>query len=257
MDIYDFLADERIDEINSNIPDINKWIKRDVLGTSVRDLLNDTKISDALGCLDDARNRFSFIRTALFEAQAKMIWFLEISPDAPDESQAIANGKFFLDYVTLLLYAISEDISFFISYYFNLNITEYVKKPEIQKILGKENISSNASKVALYLRREMKSNKITELVSNLHNDPNWDKALKYRNEWVHKKPPIISGLGDKFPRKMHRITTNQNGTRDLIVLAGVPQYSIDELLSVTLNATQVLANTLSEIIEMVVSDNQK
>jgi len=257
MDIYDYLTDEKIKEIDSKIPNVDSWIKYNVLSTSVNDLLNGTNISAALVCLDDARNRFSFIRTALFEAQAKMIWFLEISPDAPNEFQAVASGKFFLDYVTLLLYTIGEDISFFITHYFSLNIAEYVKNPDIQAILEKKKISSNAGKVGLYLSKEMKDDKITEITSNLHNDPNWGKALKYRNTWVHDKPPIISGLGNEFPRKIHRTTIDENGMKNLEILGGVPQYSISQLLDITLSATQTLSVTLSKIIEMVLSDNQK
>ena len=156
MDIYDYLTDDKIKEINSKIPKINSWIKYNVLNTSVNDLLNSISTSAALVCLDDARNRFSFIQTALFEAQAKITWYLEISPNAPDEFQATASGKFFLDYITLLLYAIGEDISFFIIHYFNINVTDYVKRHEIKEILEKKKISSNAGKIALYLSREMK-----------------------------------------------------------------------------------------------------
>ena len=99
--------------------------------------------------------------------------------------------------------------------------------------------------------------KITSIVSNLHKNPDWKKALDYRNTWVHDKPPIISGLGNEFPRKIHRITTDATGAKNLEILGGVPQYSIDQLLHVTSNATQALSTALSEIVEMVLSDNGK
>lgn len=257
MDIYDYLTDEKSREINEKIPKINSWIKYNVLGTSVNDFINGTQTSAALVCLDDARNRFSFIQTALFEAQAKMAWYLEISPNAPDKFQAIASGKFFLDYVTLLLYAIGEDISFFITNYFNINITDYVKRPEIQVLLEKKKISSNAGKVALYLSKEMQNARITNIVTNLHKTPDWKKALDYRNTWVHDKPPIIGGLGNELPRKIHSITTDANGAKNLEILGGVPQYSIDQLLQIAINASQALSVTLSEIVEMVILENEK
>ena len=256
MAIYDYLPNEKIKEIESTIPKLNSWINYNVLGTSINDLLNGTNTSAALVCLEDARNRFSFIQTALFEAQAKIAWYLEISPNAPDEFQATASGKFFLDYVTLLLYAIGEDISFFIIHYFNLNITDYVKRPEIQAILDKKKISSNAGKVALYLSREMKNAKITGIISNLHKNPDWKKAIDYRNTWVHDKPPIISGLGNEFPRKILRISTDETGKKNLEILSGVPKYSIDQLLHVASNATQALSTALFEIVGMVLSDNK-
>ena len=258
MDIYDYLPSKKIEEIDSKIPKINSWIKYNVLSTSVNDLLNGTNTSAALVCLDDARNRFSFIQTALFEAQAKIAWYLEISPNAPDEFQATASGKFFLDYVTLLLYAIGEDISFFITHYFNVNITEYVKRPEIHSTLEKKKVSSNAGKVALYLSKELKDARITNIVSNLHKNPDWKKALDYRNTWVHDKPPIISGLGNEFPRTIHRISTDETtGIKNLEILGGVSQYSINQLLQVVSNAAEALSIALLEIVEMVLSDNEK
>jgi len=45
--------------------------------------------------------------------------------------------------------------------------------------------------------------------------------------------------------------------KNLEILGGVPQYSISQLLDITLSATQTLSVTLSKIIEMVLSDNQK
>jgi len=257
MGIYSFLSDDKNNEIKSNIPNLNVCINYNVLGTRVNDLLNGTNISTALVCLDDATNRFHFIRMALFKAQAEMIWYLEMSPDAPDKTQAILAGKFYFDYMTQLMYAIGEDISFFIIHYLNNNFKEYFERTSVKKKIDDCKITSNAAKIGLYLSEEKKEHEITRIISCLHNNPNWAKSMKYRCTWVHDKPPIIEGLGNEFPRTIFPITAENDGIRNLSISSGVPQYSIDQLLDITLKATKALETALSDIVKMVMSDNQK
>lgn len=255
MEFYEFLSDEQVREIDSKIPKIERWINYSVLGIGICDIVNGTEINPALVCLEDARNRYSFVQTALFEGQAKMKWYLEIMQDAPNKDAAVACGKYYFDYVTLLLYAIAEDIADFLIKYYNIDITNFKKRPEIKTILERDNRTSKAGTVGLYLQKEMGNEKISKIISTLITNRSWHYAIEYRNDWVHKKPPIISELGDELPRDMYREETDANGNKRYTVLAGIPKYSINELLQIIINASRALTIALCEIAEMVVSDN--
>jgi hypothetical protein len=147
------------------------------------------------------------------------------------------------DYVTLLMYAAQEDISFCIANYYQINIEKYKR------------ISSNAGKVAFYLSREMKGHKITELVLSLHNNTDWRKCIEYRNKWVHEKPPIIEGLVNEFPRMAYRVS-NESGRKNITIIGGTPLYSIDQFLGIAINAANALSVALSGIAEIIIQDNQ-
>lgn len=103
-------------------------------------------------------------------------------------------------------------------------------------------------KVGIYLYENMKTNEITNVVLGLKNDPDWKKALKYRGDWVHNKPPSIKGLSSEFVRK-NKIKTDKNGNKIMYIGAQKQEYTIDQWLDITLHATEAITSILSNIIE--------
>lgn len=85
----------------------------------ITDHLNNTNLIGAIECLDDARKRYSQIQYSLYEAHTNVIWNREFTSQ-PCEGNAIFTGEYYLSYATLLMYAVAEDLSFFITYFLNI-----------------------------------------------------------------------------------------------------------------------------------------
>lgn len=255
------IPDDKRDQIDQTIPSLDpRLFLATVPGliTGMHDLFNEAKLGVAIECLNDARKRFFFVQTALFEAQACLVWYRELTPDAPLEGQAIMGCKFYLDYVTLLLYATAEDLSFFIFYFLGLeeSLTTFLDEPATKQQLTRKKISSNAGKVGLFLAKRMLDHPITHIILKLHRDQAWKIALDYRNTWVHDKPPIVSGLGIEFSRDKH-LVIGDDGKRRLYIGGGThPKFVIDDLLTTVLNATQALADTFSHITRIVIEERE-
>lgn len=257
MSLYSFLPEDEIQKIQSSFPIINNWINYNILSIVINDSTRGTEIGSALVCLDDARLRYSFLETALLETKIKIAYFREYSQDNPNEKQAIASGVFFLTYATLLLYAIGEDISFFIIHYFGYSqdLTDFIKRGEVKKSVEKKKISSNQAKLALFLKEEKGKEEITKIVCKLNSDANWKKALCYRNDWVHQQPPIIKGLEYSFPRKMFTTSKDENGYKTIYLKGMSPQLNLDQFVEIVYKATKALHNSISEINNLVLSEN--
>ncbi len=154
-----------------------------------------------------------------------------------------------MDYATLFLYAIGEDIAAFIVAFLGIesDIKDYLKRPDIQQVLSDKRISSHAGKVGIFIKDEQPEHEITQVILELHTSEDWRKALKYRNIWVHEKPPIIEGLGIQYSRQS-RVTGNS------ISFGGgsEPAYTIDDLLESVLQASVVAANSLSKLIDILI-----
>ena len=252
------LGDEIIDRIQNTVPRINQnfmLITSSSAKIDGRDLENKSKVHVALVCLGDACHRFNYTRIALLEAVACKKWYLEYSPQAPNELVAISSSKFYLDYATLLLYATAEDIAYFIVNY--LGIEDQVKAfiEENQEKLEKKNVSSQAAKVGLLLAERFRDNPITHIVLKLRNNDSWVKALDYRNCWVHEKPPIIAGLGIEYDRKS-RISADGKGKRITFGGGSPHKYTVDELTGILKNALDALASAIDDLLEIILKERQ-
>lgn len=255
------LTDDKRKQIEQTIPQIDSRLLLAVFPgfiTSMHDLLNEAKLGVAIECLSDARKRFSLVQTGLFEAQACLTWYRELTPDAPLDLQAVTSCKFYLDYVTLLLYATAEDISFFILYFLDLEaiLRVFLEEPTTKQQMAKKRISSHAGKIGYFLAQRMRDHPITAAILLLHKNPDWKTAIDYRNTWVHDKPPIIAGLGIEFSRHKH-VVTGDDGNRTLYVGGGTdPQFTVEQLLTTILSAAHALADTLSHITTIVIGERE-
>ena len=196
---------------------------------------------------------------SLYEAFACLVWYREDTPNAPLEAEAALTSRFYLDYVCLLLYAIGEDIAAFIVHFMGIedDLIKYLQDPKVQKSLVRNKVFSHAASVGIYLINQHAQHEITESIQTFHNDPNWQRAINYRNKWVHEQPPIIAELGIQYARESR--IQEVNGERLSISFGGgsPPELNIDELLNLMLSAANALSVTLTTLLEIVIRTRQE
>lgn len=252
------LPKEKLEEIESKLPVVDSrslLIYSQSLGVAIHDIKAKGNLGEALVCFEDAIARFKQVRMALHETYAGLIWYRELTPNAPNEITAVFVSKFYLDYAALILYAIGEDVAAFVTSF--LNIEKQVKKFWSDEKRQNKSVSSNAAKVGLYLDKNLPDHPLTQHILELRNNDDWRKALKYRNTWVHEKPPIIKDLGITYSRRSRR--TKKVGGKVEISLGGgsLPDHSIDELLVIVHSATHTLSKVLSKITELILQEREK
>jgi len=260
MDWHGNLPKEEVGKIILRIPNINNERFRLAIDINLflinTDHLNNTNLIGAIECLDDARKRYSQIQYSLYEALTCVIWNREFALQ-PCEKNAIFTGEYYLIYATLLMYAAAEDISAFIIHFMNINtdIKAFFESKKGKRKLEKEDVTSNAAKIGIYLFEKNRGHPITKIILKLHKNSDWQKALEYRNTWVHEKPPTIKGSGVEFTREKN-VTVDANGNKFITIKAPLQKYSINDLCDIGLNVTEALAITLAELAEIIINEKE-
>lgn len=215
------------------------------------DIAKGTSLELALICLNDAYTRCGYCNLALHEAFASLTWYREESPQAPQEFEAVFAGKFYADYIPLILYAGGEDIADFIMYLLDMeaDMQNFLDRPEIQKVLEDKRLSSNAGKVGLYMNSKHPGHEITRIISELRKNDDWQAAMRYRNAWVHEKSPIVDGLGIQFERKSQKELV-AGWWRFPVGAGSKPKYDIDQLIELSYKATQAFATALNALVDI-------
>lgn len=76
--------------------------------------------------------------------------------------------------------------------------------------------------------------------------------MRYRNNWVHEKPPIIEGLGYEYNREV-RLEIGE-GYRAFPVGFGSPaNFKVEELIETANKATEICAKVASELLEVLIA----
>jgi hypothetical protein len=250
------IPEEKLAEILSNIPSTQDEVKplfyRDFV-FNLSDLRSGGSLGIALVCLRDAFYRLGNAKIALHNAYIQNIWYKNHAPDSPREVESIFFSKFYLDYVPLLLYAIQEDVAEFIISFLNemTDFQAWKKLPGTLVLFDKKRVESNAGRAGLYLKEKHQNQTITKIIIKLISNKYWKKSIKYRNTWVHQKPPIIEGLGIQHNRESRII--KENGKKSFgFGGSTVPEYSIEELFEIirkSIEAAALLMNDLITIID--------
>ena len=208
----------------------------------------------SLVCLCDAFRRTESALECLFEGYANMIWYRKEKKDIEPKSRqffAVLKGKFYAEYNFLFLYAIGEDIADFVLNFLTKEkeFNKWQKQESVQKKLDKKKITSKAAKVGVFMADEYSSHKITKIVLKLRDNKFWNDAMKYRNTWVHQKPPIVEGLGIEYNRQS-RIWVIDN-TKGFSIGAGSnPDYKVEEVMKIAYEATTICIKVLTELLEI-------
>ncbi|MEZ4868338.1 MAG: hypothetical protein R3C14_43825 [Caldilineaceae bacterium] len=246
------LSQQKLEEINTSLPTLDD---RFLIATSrgpsidINDLIKGESLGVALVCLEDAGERFNLVRFSLYEALACLTWYRNESPKAPLEGEAVLTGKFYADYAALLLYAMGEDIAAFIINFLGVDaqLKNYLQDNEPR--LKRKNVFSTAAKVGIFMTSQYPNAPITESILALNKDQSWQKAISYRNAWVHEKPPIIHGLGIQYDR---RSRVSKDGKSISFGGGSEHKYTVDELLRIAISATEASAKTLSALLDIVI-----
>lgn len=258
MEWHGNLPQEITEQIKSRIPNVNDGrfnLAIDYnISLSITDHLNNTNLVGAIECLMDARKRFSQIQYSLYQALTCVTWNREFTSTSSEEN-AIFAGQYYLSYVSLLLYAAAEDIASFIIRFMNIkaDISVYFKTDKGKRKLKGMKFPSDHVKVGIFLRENYKGHPLTNICSNLKADQDWQKALDYRNTWVHDKPPSIKGSGVEFTREKNS-AIDSNGNQVTYLSLPKQEYTIDDLMDICLKAGEAFATALAELAEIVIND---
>ena len=179
-----------------------------------------------------------------------------VSSSEPHEKDIIGLIKFYSEDVILRLFAAAEHLSNSIVFMLKIN------KAELSAVKSKW---SNLSIIlGQYLVDKLPNNPITIGLIKLKDNPNWTKALAYRNDWIHNQPPYIEGLGVVYKRKSRWMTSSLNyyktGKKLKIISDGgdKPDFSIDELVGLCINSYKLFFHLFTNVVDYyyrLLSDN--
>lgn len=252
------LSKKSLEEIRNSLPQLPKdWLDitfPEQFSFQFNDLDNNETTHISLVCLYDAFRRTESALQCLFDAYANRIWFRKEKKDIESKSReffAVLKGKFYAEYNFLFLYAIGEDIADFILNFLTKEkeFNQWQKKAPVQKKLEKKKITSKAAKVGVFMADEYPTHQITKIIIRLRDNNFWNEAIKYRNTWVHQKPPIIEGLGIEYSRKSKMFIDNKARGFGIGTWSN-PDYKIDEVIKIARGATIVCIEVLTDLLDI-------
>lgn len=202
----------------------------------------ESKLPIAKVCLHDAARVACQVDYALEQAYAHLTWFRRECPDAPKESEAHHYGRFYADDAALRLYSAAEHVANFIVAFLNISKNDLKNYQKNDKAVGL------AAAVGRYLLKEKPDHPIAGIVNRLMSDE-WELVRKYRNDWVHNKPPILDSPGLDYKRANRWFDI---GDAKGILLGGryEPENTLDGLLEAILKAAHDFKNALSELTDL-------
>jgi hypothetical protein len=200
-----------------------------------------SKIPIAAICLQDTTSSLEETRYALLEALAHIVWYRERSRPL-NENLAIFFGKFYADDTALRIFAAKEHLTNAI-----VNILE-LNDQNLKNLKKNFRNVDDLTKIGKYLKQTSPNHPLVNPICKLIASTDWVKTKKYRNDWVHNKPPIVSGLGISYERR-NRLIVTQNSIGVTFGQGDKPNLSIDELLAFVKSAFSLLVETTSIIIE--------
>ncbi len=252
---------EIFEKIQQLIPSVSDQVKplfyRDFM-FNMHDLIHGSKLGISLVCLRDAYFRLDTSKISLHSAYVQNIYYEKYHDDESSELAAIRFAKHHLDFIPLNLYAFQEDIAEFLIKYNELDdeFGKWKKDPKTELLFEKKRVVSNAAKVGLFLKEKHATSPFTAIISKLVMSNHWKKTIKYRNSWVHEKPPIIEGLGIQHNRES-RIKAEDKRRSFGFGGESKPDYTVQELFEICTKAIELGIKVVNEIISIVDADEPK
>lgn len=195
-------------------------------------------------CLQDCTSALQEVRYALLESLLHIAWFRERA-EPKDESAAVFFGKFYADDAALRLYAAGEHLANAIICM--LEIKNELRSFSKSKLMAKKSVTSRQATVGIYLAENKPDHQMTTAVMQLNDSEDWQKTRRYRDDWVHSKPPIIKEMGIEYERR-NRVEVSDG----YISISGgggdAPKYSVDELVDFVRRASLLFTATVSTVI---------
>jgi ribosomal protein S13 len=196
-------------------------------------------------CLQDATSVLQEARYALLEALAHVVWYRE-KCEPPNEKFAVFFGKFYADDAALRIYAAGEHLANAIINI--LQIKKEVSDFKRLKLAKSKNVVSQQAIVGNYLVVNDPNHEITKAILRLKESEEWKKTRKYRDDWVHGKPPIIDGMGIEYERR-NRLIVSADSIGVSIGGGDEAHYSVEDLLGFMKPALFLLTETVTEIVD--------
>lgn len=245
------ISDKKLSEVSEKVPNLRE------LWNIVR-LLSPDSISIKFGpksrvpiaavCLNDALSATGEATYALKEAYAHEVWYREES-QPPNLNTSNYFVKFYSDDAALRMYAASEHLA-----------TAIIEMLQVGKKTLKRDRKRGTSisvTVGKYLIRHRPKHPISLVISELAHSADWQKAIIYRDRWVHNQPPLVSGFGIQWRRKQRweELKTGDRVTGHRMYGGGSgdkPEYTVEEIRSFVSNALFTFVQTLSKVTDFYV-----
>lgn len=249
------IPENTLEEIYKCIPIINDDVKtlfyRD-FEFNFHDLKNGGNLGVSLVCLRDAYFRLNSAKESLYNAYIQNIWYEKYEPDAQSKIESIIFSKYYLDYIPLLLYAVQEDVADFIINFLDKSaqFQAWKKLSTTEELFEEKRVISNAGKTGLYMKEKHSDSQLSNVIFKLVANKSWKKAIKYRNSWVHEKPPIVEGLGIQHSRES-RIKIKDGKRTFGFGGSSKPDYTIGDLFDIARRSTEAGVVLINELITIV------
>jgi len=207
-------------------------------------------------CLQDATSVLQEARYALLEALAHVVWYRE-KCEPPNEKLAVFFGKFYADDAALRIYAAGEHVANAIENM--LEVGKQVSDFKRSNLAKSRNVVSKQALVGIYLSEHYPDHEITKAIRRLKESMDWKETRKYRDDWVHGKPPIIGGMGIEYERR-NRLIVSADSIGVSVGGGDEAHYSVEDLLGFMKPALFLLTEAVTEIVDYYVeflNRNQK
>jgi hypothetical protein len=234
-------------KIGSELPDVTE-LRTGTLGLQP-DFISmgfppESRIPIAAVCLQDVTSVLQEVRHALFEALAYILWYRKRN-EPPNDHLAAFFGRFYLDDAALRLYAAGEHLAEAIVCMLELD-KERLRK--YRKTGRPDDQGSQQSAVGKFLKSEMPGHPITTAISVLIDSKEWLPTIKYRDVWVHRKPPIIAGMGISYERR-NRLKVSNTGVWVSFGGGDAPEYTVDQLIALVRPAAIEFTKAVTVVVE--------
>lgn len=229
------LSDKEWAKINADLPDVEfvcgrivRWKRADYVSVSDAEITSALRKSNV--CFRDAAYTLNSARYALGQAIGVRQYFMSKSQTNHDTDHAMADirSRFYADYMPLLLIASAEHTFAGLQYLFDLKISD--------------KISSRFKPVLDALSKQHPGHNMVSFLTSYGKSSVREKMRKYRNDWVHNKPPIVESILYNSPR--HDFRHDEGDWKMFAVGVHIkPDYTWDgliALLKVTTQETAVL-----------------
>lgn len=204
----------------------------------------DSGVQEAAVCFHDVTNTLCEARYALHEYHANKVYYRE-DCQPPKEDEALFMERFYLDDTALRLYSAGEHLANAIR--LMLDLTEDDLKPYKGKFKSRQAV---VGKFLMTKRSDLKISKtIAALASSEKEKTCWQKAMNYRDLWVHEQPPLVHGTGIVYQRRK-RWDISEDGSATLRIGGGdAPLYSVKNLADFIEPAFGEFVETVNDCLE--------
>lgn len=192
-------------------------------------------------CFHDVANTLCEARHALHEYHANGIYYCEHC-QPPKKDAALFMEKFYLDDAALRLYSAGEHLANAIC--FMLDLTGDDLRPYRAKFRSLQGV------VGKFLVAKRSDLRISKAVAGLASSKSWQKAMEYRDLWVHKQPPPVHGAGIVYQRRK-RWDISEDGRVATLPIGGgdAPLYSVKNLADFIEPAFTKFVETVNDCLE--------